>query len=114
MFLLGGPGGGFGGPSGDCLCCSKSSGKATTETIRKTASTRTTKHTTVSSCVKSYTTYFWGDPLIKGRDYSELVSNCFGSLLIVPAVVLVVLVVVLVVLGVVLVIVEVVASHYCY
>ena len=36
LFLLG-------GPSGGCLCSSKSSGRATTETIRKTATTRTTK-----------------------------------------------------------------------
>ena len=34
--------------------------------------------------------------------YSELVSNCLGSFLIVPAVLLVVLVVVLVALGVIL------------
>ena len=40
---FGGPGGGLGGPGGGCLC---SSGKATTETIRKTATTRTTKTTT--------------------------------------------------------------------
>ena len=46
--------------------------------------------------------------------YSELVSNCPGSFLIVLAVVFVVLVVVLMVLEVVLEQVKVVASHYCY
>ena len=45
--------------------------------------------------------------------YSELVSNCPGSFLIVLAVVFVVLVVVLVALEVVLEQVKVVASHYC-
>ena len=37
--------GGFGGPGGGCLCSSKSSGKATTETIKKKVTTRTTKTT---------------------------------------------------------------------
>ena len=46
--------------------------------------------------------------------YSELVSNCPGSFLIVLAVVFVVLVVVLVALEVVLEQVKVVASYYCY
>ena len=64
FLLLGGPGGDFGGPGGGCLCSSKSSGKATTETIRKTATTRTTKTTTVRSCVKLYPAYFCGDPSI--------------------------------------------------
>ena len=46
---FGGPGGGFGGPGGGFLCNSKSSGKATTETIKKKATTRTTKTTTKTS-----------------------------------------------------------------
>ena len=44
-FVFGGPGGGFGGPGGGFLGSSKSSGKATTETIKKKATTRTTKTT---------------------------------------------------------------------
>ena len=44
-FVFGGPGGGFGGPGGGFLVSSKSSGKATTETIKKKATTRTTKTT---------------------------------------------------------------------
>ena len=44
-FVFGGPGGGFGGPGGGFLGSSKSSGKATTETIKKKAATRTTKTT---------------------------------------------------------------------
>ena len=48
-FVFGGPGGGFGGPGGGFLGSSKSSGKATTETIKKKATTRTTKTTTKTS-----------------------------------------------------------------
>ena len=40
---FGGPGGGFGGPGGGFLGSSKSSGKATTETTKKKATTRTSK-----------------------------------------------------------------------
>ena len=40
---FGGPGGGLGGPGGGFVVSSKSSGKATTETIKKKATTRTTK-----------------------------------------------------------------------
>ena len=43
--VFGGPGGGFGGPGGGFLVSSKSCGKATTETIKKKATTRTTKTT---------------------------------------------------------------------
>ena len=59
------------GLGGGCLCSSESSGIAIIGTFRKTATTRTTKTTTVRSCVKLYPTYFWGDPLIKGRDYMK-------------------------------------------
>ena len=48
-FVFGGPGGGFGGPGGGFLSSSKSSGKATTETIKKKATTRATKTTTKTS-----------------------------------------------------------------
>ena len=43
FFVFGGPGGGFGGPGGGFLGSSKSSGEAFTESIKKKATTRTTK-----------------------------------------------------------------------
>ena len=45
-FVFGGPGGGLVGPGGGFLNSSKSNGKATTETVKKRATTRTTQTTT--------------------------------------------------------------------
>ena len=45
-FVFGGPGDGSGGPGGGFLSSSLSSGKATTETIKKKATTRTTENKT--------------------------------------------------------------------
>ena len=42
-FVFGGPGSGFGGPGGGFLGSSESSGKATTENIKRKATTRATK-----------------------------------------------------------------------
>ena len=42
-FVVGGPGGGFGGPGAGFLVRSKSSGKATTETTKKKATKTTTR-----------------------------------------------------------------------